>query len=207
MSLPSGPRTGLPPEGFPSLFLFSSTPLCFCLPISRVLAKAVLPGLGSRTCRKINKASAFCSTGSAAFGLATSLSPRRPLGVWKNGCGWRGWQSARQWGSGSPPHQGFGHPWWACLPLRVSLLQRAGLGVWATTVGKPLGAPGLGRLSAVCWRWWQEHPILHCVGRLALEWAGNCLFFPFLWRVLLPSPQGGAARLGRAQARGSTGTP
>lgn len=168
-------------------------------PFSRVLPQAVLPGLGSRAYREIKaSAFAFCSAQLAYIRPRTSLIPRRPLGLWKNGCGWRSWQSARQRRSESPPTR--------VLPSMVD--QPATPGglccselAWEfgrSLLGSPWEPQGLGGCQQCVGVRWQEHPILPYVGRLALEWEGNHLFFPFRWMVLLPPPQGRAARLGRA---------
>lgn len=105
------------------------------------------------------------------------------------------------------PLQGSTLPWWASLPPRVVSAAVS----WPGNLGDHCWeAPGSPRAWAAQQCWWQEHPILRCLGRPALKWRGSHLFFPFRWMFLSPSPrekQQAWAGQGGAQAQGSTCTP
>lgn len=142
MSLHPGPGTGLPPEGCPSecsnffyspFFLLKTT---LSLPVG-CWREAVLPGLGSGSCREINKAFVRAERSAQPDSLNAALpilSPQSATGVQGKGCG----------GQGSPPRRIFPiHSGSACHPERA-LLHSAGLGVWGIAAREPqdLGAVG-----------------------------------------------------------------
>lgn len=153
--------------------------------------EAVLPGLGSGSCREIDKQSlcqsrAFCSAGLTECGLA---HPESPVSHWGSGKG--------LWGSGIPAPQDFPHPQW------VSLATQSGLCctqlAWEFG-GSLLGSPRTWALSAVCCVLASVAGTSHSAlpWQAALKWKGGLFVFPFLLDVPFASTQGGASRPGMA---------
>lgn len=188
----AGPEQGSPQDACtppPHCSYCSFILLCFCLQTTFFLSlgcwlQAALlgfaPGLAGRE--------TWAGPGAGVQGVLLGLSraspirrPRRPLGSWGDVCGGRGCAA----GQGVPLPPGFPlHPGPAAPQGDLGPSEQ-GLGI-SGNFGKPHG-----------WRWdWgscqrcvggRNVPILHCLGRPALEWKGSHLFVPSPWMFLLPS--------------------